>query len=380
MLRHRGLDPVIVTDSSGPFSDWLRGEGIPTYRVPLTWPNKRWPFPFLRSMWQMRRIVRRHRCQIIHCNEHDTYPVGRYLARFCGLPTIVGVRFTMLRGFCEYAFGGRRKPDRLVFVSRGNLEACRPALTGIVPEADWRVMYNSTDLDDFRPDPTAGGGVSRKTRITPRTADRCGLGPRPVKQLEHLFEVVAGQSDPTVRVAIAGGPVPDHADYAVQIVARGRDQLGNRLSHLGHVTDMHGFLNAIDLFVSTSQAEGCSNSVLQALACGVPVIGYPSVSVDEQVLPDGGAIVPQDRVDLLTTEVNRWLADPDLRKRGGQGARARPRICSMSGRRQNKSGESITKWSVHLRRSDRHNSLILLFDCTRQRILTSQSFAYQGTK
>jgi glycosyltransferase involved in cell wall biosynthesis len=106
-------------------------------------------------------------------------------------------------------------------------------------------------------------------------------------------------------------------------MAQGRELLGDRLIHLGHVTDVKGFINAIDVFVGTSQAEGCSNSVLQALACGTPVVSYPSTSVDEQVLPDGGAIVPQDRADLLAEELRRWVTDPERREAGRAGARTR---------------------------------------------------------
>jgi glycosyltransferase involved in cell wall biosynthesis len=324
LLRTRGLDPVVVThDVDGPLITWLREKCIPAYRLPMPRPEKRWPFPFLRCLWRLRRIVRRHRCQLIHCNEHDIYPIAQPLARVCGLPIIVGARFTMERGFCEYAFAGRRCPDRMFFVSRGNLEACQPGLEGVVPETIWRVLYNGTDLGRFRPDPSAGQQFRAKHGLPGGLLIGAASALRPVKQLEHLFDAAARLRDPTVRVVLAGGPVPEYQEYAVQVIARGRQRLGDRLIHLGHVAEMPEFFNAIDLFVSTSQAEGCSNSVLQALACGVPVIGYPSVSVDEQVLPDGGAIVPQNCVDGLTAELNRWLSDARLREAGRRGARGR---------------------------------------------------------
>jgi glycosyltransferase involved in cell wall biosynthesis len=40
------------------------------------------------------------------------------------------------------------------------------------------------------------------------------------------------------------------------------------------------------------------------------MIGYPSTCVHELVLPDGGEMVPQDRVDLLAEALERWLANP----------------------------------------------------------------------
>jgi glycosyltransferase involved in cell wall biosynthesis len=63
--------------------------------------------------------------------------------------------------------------------------------------------------------------------------------------------------------------------------------------------------------VNTSQEEACSISVIESLACGCPIVGYPSRSVDEQVLPSGGEIVRQDAQSELAAALNRWLADPD---------------------------------------------------------------------
>jgi len=53
------------------------------------------------------------------------------------------------------------------------------------------------------------------------------------------------------------------------------------------------------------------------------VLGYPSKSVDEQVLPQGGEIVPQDDVDRLTTSLRQWVANSDALFARRSGARQR---------------------------------------------------------
>jgi glycosyltransferase involved in cell wall biosynthesis len=63
--------------------------------------------------------------------------------------------------------------------------------------------------------------------------------------------------------------------------------------------------------------------VLEALACGCPVVGYPSVSVHEPVLPGGGEIVEQDRIDQLAAALPGWVNDPDRRDACSAGARRR---------------------------------------------------------
>jgi glycosyltransferase involved in cell wall biosynthesis len=312
LLRPRGLNPVVASDLVGAFHDWAVGEGIPAYHVPLPPPSKSNPVRSLRSLWALRRLVRRHRIELIHCNEQNIYPIGRVLGRVTGLPVVASVHCAMERGFSTWAFGRGRPPRRLFFVSRANQETCRPGLTGVVPEDRWRVLYNGLDLDHYRPDPARGAAFRAEHGLGagPVVGVACAL--RAWKQLEHLFDAAARADVPGLKVLLAGGAVPwEPAGYAEAVLADGRARLGDRLVPVGHLTELRGFYNALDLFVNTSKQEACSISVLEALACGCPVIGYPSESVAEQILPDAGGVVEQDRPDLLADLIRKWVADPD---------------------------------------------------------------------
>ncbi len=321
-LMPSGLRPVLASPLTGEFSEWTTQRDGAAYQVALPFPSKTRPWSFLRSIWKLRQIVRRHRIELIHSNEQDVYPISSYLARLCGLPVVVSVHFTMGRPFCAWAFGGRRQPDRIFFISRGNLEACRPGVEGIIDSARWGLLHNGLDADHFRPD------ADRRRQFR----DAYGLGDVPLigvacalrerKQLEHLFEA-ARSLPPGVKVVVAGGSVPDERQYAEALIERGKRELGDRLVHVGHLDELRGFYNALDLFVNTSREEACSISVLEAMACGCPVVGYPSKSVDTQVLPGGGEMVEQDRVDQLVPALRSWLGDPGKLAAGKEGARRR---------------------------------------------------------
>jgi glycosyltransferase involved in cell wall biosynthesis len=89
----------------------------------------------------------------------------------------------------------------------------------------------------------------------------------------------------------------------------------------GAVADVRPYLHAADAFVLPSDREGLSNSVLEALACGLPVVAPPSAAGD-QVLDETSGIVPRsnDPAELLDALV-RLADDPDYRARLASGAR-----------------------------------------------------------
>jgi glycosyltransferase involved in cell wall biosynthesis len=319
-LRPRGLEPVLVSNECGAFHAWAVEQGVPAFHVPMPLPNGFSFSTLVVPLLKLRRLVKRYRIQLIHSNEQDLYPVAQYLGRLCRLPVVVSVHFTMDRGFCEWAFAGSRKPRLIFFVSAGSMNACRPGIGGVVPESVWRVLPNGLDLTHFVPDTRLREQFRRDHGLSgPAIGVACALRPR--KQLEHLFRAAAQLDVPGMKVVVAGAAVKGDEAYAEALFADARAQLGDRLVALGHLDELRGFYNALDVFVNTSQEEACSISVSESLACGCPVAAYPSKSVDGQILPDGGEVVEQDNVEQLTAVLKRWLADPAALAARRNGAR-----------------------------------------------------------
>jgi glycosyltransferase involved in cell wall biosynthesis len=320
-LRPNGLQPVLASKEIGSFHEWTASQGIPAFRVPMPVPSEFSKRRLLAPLWKLRRLVKRYGIQLVHSNEQDLYPVAQYLGKLCSVPVVVSVHFTMDRGFCEWAFGGARNPKMIFFVSAGSREACRPGIEGVVPERKWRVLPNGLDLDHFVRDPARGRQFREQHRLGagPVIGVACALRPR--KQLEHLFEAATRLDMPELRVVVAGGAVKGDEAYADALLRTARTTLGDRLVAVGHLDELRGFYNALDIFVNTSQEEACSISVSESLACGCPVVAYPSKSVDGQILPDGGEVVTQDSIHDLAAVLRRWLGDPQILQARRVGAR-----------------------------------------------------------
>jgi glycosyltransferase involved in cell wall biosynthesis len=89
----------------------------------------------------------------------------------------------------------------------------------------------------------------------------------------------------------------------------------------GHVAD---YLRAADFLVLPSRAEGMSNALLEAMACGLPVAAT-DVPGNRALLGDdgkAGLLVPPDNPAPLTEAMQALIASSDLRREMGVAARA----------------------------------------------------------
>ena len=88
--------------------------------------------------------------------------------------------------------------------------------------------------------------------------------------------------------------------------------------------DIPALMSAMDVFVLPSLAEGICNTVLEAMACGLPVIAT-NVGGNPDLVRDGetGALVPPGQPDALASRMMKYAQDPTRRCKEGQAARAR---------------------------------------------------------
>jgi glycosyltransferase involved in cell wall biosynthesis len=97
----------------------------------------------------------------------------------------------------------------------------------------------------------------------------------------------------------------------------------NHVRFLGFVTDMANFYKSINLFVITSEHEGTSNALIEAMAWSLPVIGFNISSISEMI-DDGknGYLIPYGDITHLSEKVRFLYQNPELiRKMGIQSKR-----------------------------------------------------------
>jgi sugar transferase (PEP-CTERM/EpsH1 system associated) len=92
----------------------------------------------------------------------------------------------------------------------------------------------------------------------------------------------------------------------------------------GSRNDTAEFLRALDIFVLPSLAEGISNTILEAMASGLPVVAT-DVGGNAELVRTGvtGALVPRADPEALAAALYRYVADPELRRAHGMAGRER---------------------------------------------------------
>jgi glycosyltransferase involved in cell wall biosynthesis len=86
--------------------------------------------------------------------------------------------------------------------------------------------------------------------------------------------------------------------------------------------DMPVFYQRADVFVLPSQNEGMSIALLEAMACGLPVVVTDTGGTEELVREGvNGHVVPWSDVPALTEALTALMADTELRPRMGAASR-----------------------------------------------------------
>jgi len=91
-----------------------------------------------------------------------------------------------------------------------------------------------------------------------------------------------------------------------------------RPGYLEKTSDIVDFYSALDVFVITSKAENLPQTVVEAMACGVPTVGFAVGGIPEIVQPGcTGLLGPVGDCHLLAQHIDSLIEWPEGRKQMG---------------------------------------------------------------
>jgi glycosyltransferase involved in cell wall biosynthesis len=304
--------------------------------VPLAVTRRPSPISNGRALVGLATELRRRPPTIVHTHTPIAGLVGRFAAQLAGCRRIVhtfhGLPFgpdeSSIRASVYLAVERLAARRTSLFFSQSEGDAARATKLGIARGHDLTVIGNGVDLGRFRSDPIVRRRVREELRIGDADAVVLFVG-RLVREkgVLDLADAAAALKDQTnLFFLIAGDALPSDRDPAVSELERHpvAAVLGDRWRRLGYRPDIDRYLKAADILVLPSYREGLPRSVIEAMACAIPVIASDIPACRELIAPNQtGLLVPPRRPDLLASALRGLALDRESRRVMGIAARAR---------------------------------------------------------
>lgn len=324
---YREPDPFRMP-ARGEYRDWLDVLEV------LTMMSGGFPEPLTFSLRALRLLSRqRDRYDVVHDNQSLGY--GMLGVPRVGLPLVttvhhpvqidrrielaaaVGYRRYSLRRWYGFTRMQRRVAARLRHVITVSESSHAEIVDHLgIPARRIRVIPVGTDPRVFHPDPAVPRVPGRI--VTTASADS------PLKGLLPLVEAVAKvRTTRPAELVVVGSTRPGGAVAA----AIDRYSLGHVVHFTGRLpeSDLVRELRAAELAVVPSLFEGFSLPLVEAMACGTPVVCTTGGALPEVAGEDGvtALLVPPGDPHALAGAIGRMLDDSALRRRLGEAGRRR---------------------------------------------------------
>jgi len=199
-------------------------------------------------------------------------------------------------------------------VAANSRTAIRSALGNGLRRGPFRLLPNVVDTQEFRPAPRSGARpftlVFMGRLVRQKRADRF---------LSVVAQVRGRTTAPVCALIVGSGP--ERAGLERQ--ARSLGLLPGVVTFRDAVADAPSIYAAADLLVVTSDFEGTPNVVLEAMACGLPIVATGCGDVPEIVQHgESGYVVDAGSEAAMVNLVLQLVEDSTLREQMGRAARA----------------------------------------------------------
>lgn len=304
--------------------DEARASGIDVQHIPVA--QYYTPQAF-RQARVLRQYIRLHQPDIVQAFHFKSDVYGAIVARLSGVRHFVASK----RDAADYKKWLHFFLNRLVRPITQHYIAVSKVVADVISRKEGvsedriSIIYNGVDLNRFEvPDEAARSAARAALGLA---ADHFVIGMsaafRPEKDHALLFQAFREfhRQHPSARLVLVGtGPLLDH----YRKVASEPD-LAGLVTFTGSVNDVRPSLHALDIAcLVPSMNEGFSNSIIEKMALGLPLV-VTRIGGNAEAVDDGntGFVIPPRDLASLLKGFNRLHDDAGLRARMGAAARRR---------------------------------------------------------
>ncbi|HEV7148901.1 MAG TPA: glycosyltransferase [Pedococcus sp.] len=294
---------TLIVGSGDVLLDAARAQGVDVVVVPdLVSPIS--PLQDARALRSLHGILRSGGFDVVHTHSAKAGVLGRVAASRADVPRIVHT----LHGFPWHDYQSAAARQAYIRTERRLsrlTDAYLAVGTGVAVEALRRRVVRPDQLVTIGPAVEAAAvTVSAASRARARalldlpddativgTVGRLDFQKAPDVMLEALARMTA----PAVLVWVGGGPLLEESAGRARALG-----ISDRVRLLGNREDVPELLPAFDVFAMSSRYEGLPCAIVEAQACGIPVVATWVNAVSDAVVPGvtGLLVAPQDPAQL----------------------------------------------------------------------------------
>jgi len=245
-------------------------------------------------------------------------PIGLYLKKKYSIPYIVRFGGGDVPGFQDRfksLYKILRKSIKRIWDNAdaliANSEGLRDMALAFYSKNDFLVVNNGVDSDYFRPSAYTKRDYVNILFVS-RLIERKGLQ----YVIPHMLEIEEKSGKQVYLTVVGDGPYRD-----TLIDLSYKNGIQEKINFVGHKShdEILAFYQDADMFILPSSREGMPNVVLEAMACGLPIVMTPCQGSKELV--NGNGIVAD--IEKFSDEIINLIVDDEKRQEMGEASRHR---------------------------------------------------------
>ncbi|CAN5607353.1 glycosyltransferase [soil metagenome] len=313
LLPQYGYRVSILTFAVHPQSPALNAPPCPVYLLPIT---STYDLTAVKAAFRLRHFIRQQNVCIVQTFFESSDIWAGFVTRSMTRAKLIWSRRDMgiLRTRKHHiAYRLMRRMPHAVFAVSNLVRQHGIEVDGI-PPARVQTVYNGLNLADWL------AAAEKPAQPSPNPLITTAGNIRPVKGHDVFIRAAALviEQFPNAVFSIAGEVLEPAFFEELQALVR-ELKLSQHFTFSGGVTNLRDYLAAADIFVLPSRSEGFSNSIIEAMAAGLPVVAT-NVGGNAEAVQDGtsGYIVPPEDPAALAAAILKLLANHDQARAMGQ--------------------------------------------------------------
>jgi glycosyltransferase involved in cell wall biosynthesis len=328
LLREYAKNPEVQVDFvtasiDGQYHLLKMGDNISIHRLPIGKNSENIHYQTKKELisytwnafWFARKLAKQNKYDLTH--SFFSVPCGMIsllLKWEFKLPYIISLRGSDVPGYSERFVGIYKwitptilkiwKDSSFVIA---NSQGLKELALRSEPKKEIGVIYNGVDIEEFFPS-TKNRNPDQFTiicvsRVTPRKG---------IRFLIQAFKILSGRYDQTRLIIVGDGNEKKSLEDLVQSLdLKDKVEFAGAIGH----DKVWEFYQRANIFVLPSLNEGMSNVMLEALACGLPIVATDTGGTKELLTDNlNGLVVKMKDSNDLAEKIEKLILNPELEK------------------------------------------------------------------